>query len=186
MSIAAPGFQPGGLTSPTFTPSGRGGLRDFLLGTPEQFVRTPGREMLYEQMIRGLTQNLPRGYDLLSTLLGPESGLYSEFEQPAIRMFKEELVPELAGRFTARGEGGQGSSAYQQQMQAAAGRLAQDLAARRTGMRMSALDQLFSQAGQVMAARPFDLMPRRPGALESGALGLLQGVGKGISRFGGV
>jgi len=186
MSIAAPGFQPGGLTSPTFTPSGRGGLRDFLLGTPEQFVRMPGREMLYEQMIRGLTQNLPRGYDLLSTLLGPSSGLYSEFEQPAIRMFQEELVPELAGRFTARGEGGQGSSAYQQQMQAAAGRLAQDLAARRTGLRMSALDQLFAQAGQAMAARPFDLMPRRPGALESGALGLLQGIGQGISRSGGV
>ncbi len=111
-------------------------------------------------------------------------GLYSEFEQPAIRMFQEELVPELAGRFTARGEGGQGSSAYQQQMNAAAGRLAQDLAQRRTGMRMSALDQLFSQAGQVMAARPFDLMPRRPGALETGALGLLQGIGKGVSRLG--
>jgi hypothetical protein len=51
-------------------------------------------------------------------------------------------------------------------------------------MRMSALDQLFSQAGQVMAARPFDLMPRRPGALETGALGLLQGIGKGVSRLG--
>lgn len=174
--------QFGDLISPTFTPSGRGGLREFLLGTPEQFVRTPSREMLYEQMIRGLTQNLPRGYDLLSTLLGPQSGLYSEFEEPAIRMFQEQLVPELAGRFTARGEGGQGSSAYQQQMNAAASRLAQDLAARRTGMRQSALDQLFSQAGQAMAARPFDLIPRRPGALEGGALGLLQGLGQGVKN----
>ncbi len=183
MSFTPSGFQPGGLTSPTFTPSGRGGLREFLLGTPEQFVRIPGREMLYEQMIKGLTQNLPRGYDLLSTLLGPSSGLYSEFEQPAIRMFQEELVPELAGRFTARGEGGQGSSAYQQQMNAAAGRLAQDLAAQRSGMRMSALDKLFAQANQALANRPFDFIPRSPGALQSGALGLLQGVGKGISRF---
>jgi hypothetical protein len=27
-------------------------------------------------------------------------------------------------------------------------------------------------------------MPRRPGALETGALGLLQGIGKGVSRLG--
>ena len=36
--------QFGDLISPTFTPSGRGGLREFLLGTPEQFVRTPSSD----------------------------------------------------------------------------------------------------------------------------------------------
>ena len=39
-----------------------------------------------------------------------------------------------------------------------------------------------AEAGQAMAARPFDLIPRRPGALEGGALGLLQGVGKALQQ----
>lgn len=169
------------LSQPSFTPTGRGGtLREFLLGTPESFFTLPGRQQLYEQTVAGATQALPGGFDFLSRLLSGDESIFSELEAPAIRQFQEQIVPGLAERFTAFGEGGQGSSAYQQQLAAAGSRLAQDLAGQRAGYRMSALDRLLSQASQSMRATPYDLVPRTPGFLESGASAIGRSLPAGL------
>lgn len=155
------------LSTPTFTPTGRGGISSFLYGTPESYFTTPGRAQLYEQLARGTTSTLPRGFDFLSRLLSGDESIYRELEAPALRQFQEQIVPGLAERFTAMGQGAQGSSAYQQQLLQAGSRLAQDLAGQRAGYRMSALDRLLQQAGQTAQTSPYDFVPRTPGFLET-------------------
>lgn len=168
------------LTQPSFRPTGRGGISEFLFGTPESYISIPGREKLYQQMVAGTTGALPQGYDFLSRLLGGDESIFRELEAPALRQFSEQIVPGLAERYTAMGEGGQSSSAYQQQLAAAGARLAQDLAGQRAGYRMSALDRLLSQAGQTMQASPYDLVPRTPGFFESG----LGAIGRSLPGLG--
>ena len=170
------------IPQPSFTPTGRGGTaREFLLGTPEAYFSLPGKQQLYQQMLAGTSQGLPQSYDFLTRLLSGDESIYRELEAPALRQFQEQIVPGLAERYTAMGEGGQGSSAYQQQLAAAGGRLAQELAGQRTGYRMSALDRLLQQAGQTMRTSPYDLVPRTPGFVESGLQSLMQVLPLGLT-----
>lgn len=177
--LGGQGTQP--LAQPSFQPTGRGaGFREYLFGTPESYVSIPGRQQLYQQMLAGTRQGLPQGYDFINRLLSGDQSIFQELEAPALRQFSEQIVPQLAERYTAFGEGGQGSSAYQQQLAAAGSRLAQDLAGQRAGYRMSALDRLMQQAGQTMQATPYDLVPRTPGLLESGLGALTRALPAGL------
>lgn len=153
--------------NPSFTPSGRGGIMPFLFGTPEAYFDVPGRRNVYEQLAQGVQGGLPTGFDFLTRLLSGDQSIFQELEAPALRQFQQEILPGLAERFTGIGQGAQGSSGYQQALGQAGARLAQDLAGQRAQYRMSALDRLMSQAGQTLQQRPYDIIPRTPGAVEN-------------------
>ena len=169
-------LQGGMLGAPSFSPTGRGGISQFIFGTPESYFNIPSRTALYEQLAGGATRALPQGFDFISRLLGGDESIFQELEAPALRQFQEQIIPGLSERFTGMGLGAQGSSGYQQTLGAAGSRLAQDLAGQRAQYRMSALDRLLAQAGQTMQARPFDIVPRTPGFIEGAATGIAGGA----------
>lgn len=151
---------------------------------------TPQQQALQQQLIGGLQggpSNLP-GMEYLQQLLSNDPKAFAAYEAPALRQFNQEIVPGISERFAGMGTGGaQGSSAFQQQLASAGGRLSQDLAAQRANLRGGAMSQLQGLYGQ--ATQPsFQNFYEQPtqGAFQ----GLMSGVGQGIGygaagMFGG-
>jgi hypothetical protein len=88
------------------------------------------------------------GQSYLSSLLSQDPEMMKQFEEPAMRQFQEEIVPQVAERFS--GLGAQSSSAFNQAMGQQAGSLAERLASMRAGLGMNA-----AQLGMGYAQLPF-------------------------------
>lgn len=169
------------------------GVYDALFGTKGRVHQAqtlnPQQNMLQQNLIGGLQggqSNIP-GFGYLQNLLSGNPEAFSAYEAPALRQFHQQIVPGLAERFAGLGMGAQGSSAFQQQLASAGGRLSQDLAAQRAGLQQGALGQLQGFYGQAMqpSFQNFYQQPTQ-GALHGLASGLGQGIGYGASgMFGG-
>ena len=88
--------------------------------------------------------------DYLSSLFNdPE--FFNKFEAPMQRQFQEQTIPDLISRFASQGStGGQGSSAFRNQMLREAGNLHTNIAAMRGGMQQQGANQLFNSSQMPM------------------------------------
>lgn len=120
-------------------------------------------------------------------LLGGSPEATQAFTAPYMREFNEQIVPQVAERFT--GMGAQRSSAFGQQMGAQAAGLEERLAALRSGLGMQAAQGLMGGGSQMaqmgFGAKPFGYMMGggSPGLLGYGAQGLGSGIGMGLPSW---
>lgn len=161
-------------------------LSDFLFGTPGKIQPLPSmtgeQQQLLAQLLGGLGGPLGAGLGNLQTLLGGGQGAFEAFEKPALRQFQEEIVPQIAERFSSLGAGAQGSSAFGQQLGSAAAGLTERLAAQRAGLQSQALQQLSQLLGLGIGTQPFQYatIPGQEGGLSK----LFGGVGSALGQFG--
>lgn len=140
----------------------------------------PQQMQLQQQLMQGLQggqSNLP-GMEWLQQLLNNDPEAFAAYEAPAMRQFQQEIVPGIAERFSGMGMGAQGSSAFQQQLASAGGRLSQDLAGQRAGLRQGAMSQLQGLYGQAM-------QPSFQNFYQQPTQGLIPGMVGGIGQGAG-
>lgn len=134
-----------------------------------------------------------QGSDYLSNLLSGNPEAYRDFEAPYMTQFNEEIIPNVAERFSQ--VGGQRSSAFNQALAREGSNLSQRLAQLRSGLQMQALPQALQYAQQ-----PFQNAYQRSalslgtpafGYQSTGGMGgggfapaLGQGVASGIGAYG--
>lgn len=152
---------------------------DFLFGEgqkTEQFQRfTPEQQDVLNNILGGARQQLPQGFEFLSSILSQDPEAMRRFEAPALRQFQEETIPSIAERFTGMlGTGGGRSSAFGQQLGQAAAGLQERLGAQRAGLGFNALSQLQSLLGA-------GLTPQFDTVVREGTEGLLPGLARGLT-----
>lgn len=131
------------------------------------------------------------GQSYLQSILSQDPEMMQQFEAPYMRQFQEEIVPQLAERFS--GMGARNSSAFQQTLGAQGAGLMERLASMRAGLGMNA-----AQMGLGYAQTPFSQQLQRsslalgtpafgyqalggtPGVSQSIFSGAGQGLGTGI------
>ena len=165
------------------------GMFDFLFGKKEQMQQAPtmtvGQNDLLMQLLSGLSGGgegagggaMGQGMSYLQNLL---SGDTSQFEQPLMRQFNEQVVPGMAERFSGMGSGAQGSSAFGQQMGQAGAGLMEQLGSLRGGLQQQGLGQLSGLMGQGLGARSFENIFRPETS------GFLGGMAPGMGQMGGL
>lgn len=111
------------------------------------------------QMINGLkggtnngdiTQNqgYQQGQNWLNDLFNDEN-FFKKFEDPMMRQYNEQTIPDLANRFSSMGSGGSlGSTAFRNQANREAGNLHSNIAALRGGMQQNGVNQGLQYAQQ--------------------------------------
>lgn len=90
----------------------------------------------------GFGQTLPAGLQYLQSILGNDPDAFETFQAPYMRMFQEQVIPQIAERFSGLGAGAQSSSAFQQALGQAGAGLTEQLASLHQGMKSGALSQL--------------------------------------------
>lgn len=88
------------------------------------------------------------GQSYLQSILSQDPEMMQQFEAPYMRQFQEEIIPQLAERFS--GMGARNSSAFQQTLGAQGAGLMEKLASMRAGLGMNA-----AQMGLGYAQTPF-------------------------------
>lgn len=138
----------------------------------------PEQQQLLSQLLGGIGSPLQAGLGNLTQLL---SGDTEAFEAPAMRQFYEQIIPQIAERFTSMGAGSQGSGAFGQQLGAAGAGLAERLAMQRAGLQQQGLGQLQSLLGMGMTTPTFQWMgmPGTQGGLSPLASGFGTAFGMG-------
>ena len=128
--------MPAGYTKiPTMT-KGQSGFLQQLLGQLSNQSTNIGQNPLFQQ-----------GSNFIQQLLSGSPESMKSFEAPAMRQFNEQIIPELAERFSGMGAGAQSSSAFQQMLGQAGAGLSERLQSLRSGLQLGALPQAlgFSQ-----------------------------------------
>ncbi len=148
-------------------------LGNFLFGSPQKINRIP----LYNpQQQAASSQLLSQGLQGLQNL---GTGTFEPIAQQARTQFAQRTVPSIAERFT--GMGGQGSSAFGQQLGAAGAGLEESLAAMGQQFNQQERGQLMSLLGLGMQPTEHTFMtPQQPGFL----LNLLQQLLSGSGQMG--
>jgi len=134
-----------------------------------------------------------QGSSYLSNLLSGSPEAFESFEKPFKRQYQQEIVPELAERFTGSfGPGGQRSSAFQNALAASGSDLTERLATLRSGLQMQAVPQAFGAAQQPLSNLQNLLGISGMGAVQQSQpfwqqllLGLLGGVGQAAGGYFG-
>ena len=166
-------------------------LSQFLFGRPGRFEQiptvTPEQQRMLSQILEGVGVPLGAGLENLQMLLSGRPEAFQAFQAPAMREFREQIVPEIAERFT--GLGAQRSSVFPQQLGAAAAGLEERLTGQRASLQSQALQQLMSLLGIGLQPQ-FQTMqiPAQEGLLQPGIRGLggiLGGIG-GTALTGGL
>jgi len=159
-------------------------LSDFLMGRKGGFEQVPAmtgqQTQLLNQLLGGLGAPLQSGLGNLAALLG---GDVEAYEAPAMRQFREEIVPGIAERFSGAGAGAQASSAFGQQLGAQAAGLSERLAMQRAALQQQGLGQLGGLLGYGLGARPFESIyrPETTGFLGAMAPGIGSALGMGLT-----
>ena len=153
------------------------GLRDFFLGTPDQFQQMPKFEPQQQEAFNQLLQNvLPQ---ILSGQL-PTQG-FEPIAQREVQRFQQETVPTLAERFTGMGAGAQGSSGFQEALARGGSQLGTDLAAMGSQFGLQRQGQLMQLLGMGLTPQQENFfMPGKTGFLGALAPGLGTGIGYGL------
>lgn len=175
-------------------------VSSFLFGrdVPSEFQRfetlDPGQQQVLSQLTGGLGGGIQNLLQMLTGLTSGEPGATQAFEAPAMRQFQEQIIPQLAERFTGAGAGAQDSSAFRQQLGAAGAGLAENLQALRSQLGLQAGGQLSGLLGQALGTPTsqgfFTPGTRQPGFLEGIAPGIGRGLGAlipgGVGKLGGI
>jgi len=165
-------------------------LSDFLFGKKEQMQQVPTmdpqQQALLSQLLGGIGGATGAGLSNLQALLSGDQGAFEAFEAPIKTQFSEEIIPQLAERFS--GAGAQRSSVFQQQLGSAGANLSQQLAALRGQLQQSAMSQLTGLLGTGLGARTQEniLRPGTQGLLGGLAGGIGSGIGSGFGMAGGI
>lgn len=143
----------------------------------KQFSHSKSQRKLVDWLSKSITGNKANldirksdlyqsGEKYLQGLLSGDSEAYQAFEAPALRQFREEIMPEIAEKYAGVGAGG--SSAFGLAATHAGGALEEQLASMREGLRVQALPQALSYAQQPItnqAAFMGQAMNAQPGAV---------------------
>lgn len=160
------------------------GALDFLFGKKAKDEKrelfSPEQTQLLDQLRGGAGAQVPQMFQFLQQLLSQDPEQMKAFEAPARRQFEEQTLPTIAERFT--GMDAQKSSAFGQQLGQAGAGLEEQLSAQRSGLGMTALQQLMSMLGTGLTQQTENI--HRPQTF--GLLGeLLKGaVGGGSALLG--
>ena len=113
---------------------------------------TPQQQELHERSFQHVA---PDSY--LSRLAGGDEDIFNEIEAPAMREFQG-MQGQMASRFSqGQGSGSLGqrrSSGFQNQMSAASGNLAQNLASQRHQLKRQAIQDLMGITGELLNQKP--------------------------------
>ncbi len=152
-------------------PSGRVGNKLPSGSRIGQYANYTPQQMELHQ--RGFEQVAPNSY--LSRLAGGDQSLFGEMEAPALKQFSA-LQGGLASRFSGKGDfGGRRSSGFQNQSNAAASDLAQQLQGNRQNLQRQAIMDLQNMSRELLGQRPYEQF--RYDKQNKGALGGWGGVG---------
>jgi len=159
---------------------------DFVTGSESKHDRLNTRSDqqigMQNNMLQGVQggQSNITGMDWLQNLFSNDPSAFAAYEAPAMRQFNEQIVPGIAERFTGMGAGGRNSSAFQQQLAGAGGRLSENLAGQRANLRQGALNQ-------IMQMLQMSMQPSFENVMYQGQPGLLQhfaqGAGKAATNY---
>jgi hypothetical protein len=142
---------------------------------------TDAQQNLIGSLGSGVRGSLPGGLDFLNSILGQSPEAMQSFEAPALRQFREQIIPDIAQRF---GElGALNSSGFTQSLGLGAQGLSERLNAQRSNLGFNALNQLQGLLGQSLTPTfSYMQMPAKQGYFSNfgNFLGSLGGLG-GIS-----
>lgn len=173
----------------------KGGMRDFLWGTPGKTEKLPTMDPQQQQFFQNYLKQLEpggqaaQGYgqsmSYLTDLLNPESDVYKGFEAPYMTQFEQEIVPGIAERFAGAGGGmggGLSSSGFGQALGGGAAELQSNLAGMKSSLMQQAMQSLMGQyqgmAGQALGTQPFGYQYQAP------SQGLIQQLAAGAAKAG--
>lgn len=156
---------------------------------------SPQQEQIFNQLLSRLSGQGEGKFakQSQSHLMGLLGGDTSQFEDPLMRQFNEQIIPGLAERFSGAGAGAQSSSAFQQALGGAGADLAERLGSLRGQLQLGAAQTGLGQ-GQQNIANLLNLLgqstrgylPQQKGFMESALPGLLQALlGAGGTALGG-
>jgi hypothetical protein len=115
----------------------------------------PEQEAALSNILGGVNQNnlnpqaqptYQAGENYLQNLLSNSNDAFSKFEAPYKRQFEEEIIPQIAERFT--GQNARNSSAFRNALGQQGAALSERLAALREGLRMQAVPEAFKYGSQ--------------------------------------
>lgn len=147
-------------------------ISDFLFGTPEKrenvSLLRKEQEPLYQQAVkaglgRGAGGAFGEAADYYRNLLSDDSADYNAFAAPALRQFREDIVPGLSEQFAGMGAGGLSSSGFRNAQVAAGTDLAERLGALRANLRQQGAQGL-QGIGQVGLQNFSQNMVTQPGS----------------------
>lgn len=125
---------------------------------------TPEQMQLFSSLFSNLGPD-----SFLGRLAGGDESAFSEMEAPALRQFAG-IQGNLASKFSGMGTGGRHSSGFQNIMNQASSDFAQDLQAKRMGLRSQALKDLFGLSESLLQQMPYEQFltkkERKPSFLE--------------------
>jgi len=126
------------------------------------------------------------GQSHIQNILG---GNTEAFEAPLMRKFQEEIIPQLAERFSGAGAGAQSSSAFQNALSSSGADLAERLGALRGGLQQQAAGQALNYAQQpvsnlqnLLGMNTMAFAPKVPGFGQQLGLGIGGGLSKGFGQ----
>lgn len=118
------------------------------------------------EMFKGLLPYLGNE-SWLAKLAGGDEGEFEKIEAPLKREYGE-MLGGLSSKFSGMGMGGQKSSGFQNTMTSAASNFAQELGAKRHGLKSQALKDLFEMSNMMMGQRPYEtgLVEKGPSTMD--------------------
>jgi len=158
-------------------------LYSSLFGSPGKIkalpTTTPQQQSLLSQLLSGLGGPLGSGLQNLQQMLSGSPEALEAYRAPAMREFKEQIVPGIAERFSGMGAGAQQSSAFGQTMGQAGAGLAENLALQKAQLQQNAMGQLQNLFG--MSQQPQFQYQQIPGKT-----GFLPGLGQAFGQAAGM
>lgn len=132
-----------------------------------------------------------QGSNYLQNLLSGSPEAFQSFEAPFMRQFQEQIIPQLAERFS--GVGARNSSGFQQALGQAGAGLSENLASLRSGLQMQALPQSlnfaqapFNNLRSLMDVQTQAFLPKQPSGWQRFLSGITPGLGSGLGMLGGM
>jgi|HubBroStandDraft_2_1064218.scaffolds.fasta_scaffold149491_2 hypothetical protein len=119
---------------------------------------TPGQQSALDQALKGFQGGggIESALRYFQDLLSDNPDAMKAFEAPAMRQFNEQIIPNIAERFSGQGAGGQSSGAFQRALGQAGASLSEQLQAMRAGLQGGAANSLTSILTNLLGARGFE------------------------------
>lgn len=150
---------------------------------------TPQQQQYQNQILSSLSQLAPEAFQNIGNILSGSPEALQAFQAPALRQFREQIIPEIGERFGASSgtHGALSSSALNQSLAAESGSLAERLAAQRAGLQNEAIGQLL-QFGNFGGQQAFQTGTKtaKPGIFESSGPSAIQFLLSNLSGQGGL
>lgn len=154
-----------------------------LEGGQRRFVRDVRKSFDPEQLNLLNDPNYQAGSSYLQRLLSDDPEAFESFESPYKTQFQEEIVPQLAERFSSMGA--RNSSAFNNALAREGSNLSQRLASLRENLRMNALQSALgyseAQGRQALAGSQMGLTPLFGYTTRGGGGGIGSALGQGAA-----